>query len=72
MNKRTGLLLDRDFCDHDTGDHHPEAPGRIVSIIDALTSSGLDAQCTPIAAREATDAEVTLVHTEGYLKKVLT
>lgn len=72
MNKRTGLLLDRDFCDHDTGDHHPEAPGRIVSIIEALTSSGLDAQSNPIAAREATDAEVTLVHTEGYLKKVLT
>src|SRR5690606_21550373 len=70
--RKTGLLLDRDFCDHDTGDHHPEAPGRILSIIEALTASELKDRCAPVAAREATDAEVTLVHTEAYLKKVLT
>jgi acetoin utilization deacetylase AcuC-like enzyme len=68
---RTGLLLDRHFCDHDTGDHHPEAPGRILSIIEALTASELAEKCTIIASREVTDDEIRLVHTEGYLKKVL-
>ena len=69
---KTGLLLDRDFCGHDTGDHHPEAPGRILSIIEALTASGLETKCTPISPREVTDDEIRLVHTDGYLQKVLT
>jgi len=69
---KTGLLLDRDFCGHDTGDHHPEAPGRILSIIEALTASGLETKCTPISPREVTDDEIRLVHSDGYLQKVLT
>lgn len=68
---RTGLLLDREFTEHDPGDHHPEAPGRILAILDALRESGLDQQGTSIAAREVTDDEVRLVHTDSYLKKVL-
>jgi acetoin utilization deacetylase AcuC-like enzyme len=67
----TGLLLDDDFCDHDPGDHHPEAPGRIVAITKSLTASGLDQKCTAIAEREVTDDEVRLAHTDRYLKKVL-
>jgi len=67
----TGLLLDDDFCDHDPGDHHPEAPGRIVAIMKSLTASGLDQKCSAIAEREVTDDEIRLAHTDGYLKKVL-
>ena len=67
----TGLLLDRAFCDHDPGDHHPEAPGRILAIMESLTASGLDQKCIAIADREITDDEVRLTHTDGYLKKVL-
>ncbi len=68
---KTGLLLDREFTEHDPGDHHPEAPGRILAIIDALRESGLDQEGASIAAREVTDDEVRLAHTDGYLKKVL-
>ncbi len=68
---RTGLLLDREFTEHDPGDHHPEAPGRILAILEALRESGLDQKGTSIAAREVTDDEVRLAHTDGYLKKVL-
>ena len=67
----TGLLLDRDFCDHDPGDHHPEAPGRILAIMKSLTASGLDQKCAPVAEREVTNDEVRLVHTDRYLKIVL-
>lgn len=68
---KTGLLLDRDFCEHDTGDHHPEAPGRILSIIEAITASGLDSKCAPIARRAVTDDEIRLVHSDSYLQKVI-
>ncbi|MEQ1839987.1 MAG: histone deacetylase [Verrucomicrobiales bacterium] len=68
---KTGLLLDREFTEHDPGDHHPEAPGRILAILDALRESGLDQKGASIAAREVTDDEIRLAHTDGYLKKVL-
>jgi acetoin utilization deacetylase AcuC-like enzyme len=68
---KTGLLLDRDFCDHDPGDHHPEAPGRIEAILGELSEAGLDESCETIEERIVTDDEVLLAHTDGYLKTVL-
>lgn len=68
----TGLLLDLEFCEHDTGDYHPEAPGRISAIHDKLTSSGLSESCTQIEMRKANDEEIILAHTKGYLEKVIT
>ncbi|MEM9281568.1 MAG: histone deacetylase [Verrucomicrobiota bacterium] len=68
---KTGLLLDDDFCDHDPGDHHPEAPGRIRAILEQLENSGIAQQCTAIESRSVTDDEVLLAHTDGYLKTVL-
>jgi len=67
----TALLLDRGFAGHDPGDHHPEAPGRIFAILDRLEASGLAAECARVPAREATDDEIRLVHTDAYLRKVL-
>lgn len=69
--KPTALLLDRAFTGHDPGDHHPEAPGRITAILDRLETSGLAAECEPVKGREATDDEIHLVHTDAYLRKVL-
>lgn len=68
---KTGLLLDREFCDHDPGAHHPEAPGRIEAILDELSEAGLDQSCEEIAERDVTDDEVLLAHTDGYLQTVL-
>jgi len=67
----TALLLDRDFTGHDPGDHHPEAPGRILAIVDRLEASGLAAECPVVKGRSVTDDEIRLVHTDGYLKTVL-
>jgi len=69
--KETALLLDRGFADHDPGDHHPEAPGRILAILDRLEASGLAAASPRIPDREVTDDEIRLVHTDGYLRTVL-
>ncbi len=69
--KPTALLLDRAFTGHDPGDHHPEAPGRITAILDRLETSGLASECEPVKGREATDDEIRLVHTDAYLRKVL-
>ncbi len=68
---KTGLLLDRNFCDHQPGDHHPEAPGRIEAIIDQIQSHELNQSCAAIEKRAVTDDEVLLAHTDGYLKTVL-
>lgn len=67
----TGLLLDLEFCEHDPGDHHPEAPGRIRAIEEELTASGLNEKCVALEMRSATDDEVRLAHTDGYVKTVL-
>lgn len=68
---KTGLLLDRDFTEHDPGDHHPEAPGRIEAIIEELTTSGVSESCHHLSGRSVTDDEVLLAHTDVYLKTVL-
>lgn len=67
----TGLLLDLEFCEHDTGDYHPEAPGRIVAIHEKLNSTGLAKSCTPIEMRKVLDSEILLAHTTGYLETVI-
>ena len=68
---KTGLLLDQDFCDHDTGAHHPEAPGRITAIPSELEAAGIPDDCPAIEERSVTDDEVLLAHTDGYRKTVL-
>ncbi|NNE94356.1 MAG: histone deacetylase [Verrucomicrobiales bacterium] len=68
---KTGLLIDEIFAEHDPGDHHPEAPGRIRAIQKQLDRAELPAKCEALEFREVTDDEVRLVHTDGYLKTVL-
>lgn len=67
----TGLLLDLEFCEHDPGDHHPEAPGRIRAIEGELTGTGLAEKCEALEMRSATDDEARLAHTDGYVKTVI-
>jgi len=69
---KTGLLIDRDFCDHDPGKGHPEAPGRIEAIIKELESADLIENCPAIPERIVTDDEARLAHTDEYIKTVRT
>lgn len=69
--KKTGLLLDTFFCEHDPGDHHPEASGRIEAIQRQLQEDGLIEKCQEIEQRDVSNDEILLCHTDGYLKTVL-
>lgn len=68
--KKTGLLLDQSFTEHDPGDHHPEAPGRIEAIHKQLHGDGIVGKCLPLELRDVTDDEILLVHTAAYLNTV--
>ncbi len=67
----TALLLDRGFAGHDPGERHPESPGRVSAILDRLEACGLVEACGKVEGREATDDEILLAHTDGYLRTVL-
>ena len=69
---KSGLLLDTLYTEHDSGYHHPEAPGRILAIERELISQGLTGKCLSIAPRDVEDEEVLLCHTAAYLKTVVT
>ncbi len=66
----SGLLLDSVYMEHETGAGHPESASRYTAVTNALTTSGLASKMRPIAAREALDDELALVHTRPYLKMV--
>ena len=68
--KKTGLLLDLSFKEHDPGNYHPEAPGRIEAIHEQLHKDKTVKKCQPLELRDVTDDEVLLVHTPPYLKTV--
>ena len=68
---RTGLVLDDAYLRHlpnDTG--HPERPGRLTAIRNALEEKGLLRGLHSIAPRAATRAELSLVHSPSYLALV--
>lgn len=63
-----GLVLDPIFARHDPGPGHPEQIARYEAITARLTEKGLTSSCKTITPREATDAELTLIHSADYIK----
>lgn len=64
------LLLDPLYKDHLTGQGHPEQPARYETVTRALESTHLLEGLSRVAPRAATDDELALVHTAGYIKTV--
>lgn len=64
---KTGLLADEISRGHDTGPRHPERPERFDAVVNALESAGLIENLTKIPPRLATDDELALCHTRGYI-----
>ena len=62
-----GLIYDRRFLDHDTGDVHPERPARLTVIMEALREQGLLDRTLPIPFRQAMAEEIALVHEPAYV-----
>ena len=61
-----GLIYDRRFLDHDTGDVHPECPARLKVIMEALREEGLLDRMDSIPFRQAKAEEIALVHDPAY------
>src|ERR1700719_4604478 len=70
VNRMSNLVLVRDtkFQQHLTPDLHPESPQRLAAIDTAFHKSALDHNITELAPRSATEDEIAMVHTPGYIE----
>jgi len=60
------LAYDPLFLEHQTG-RHPEAPGRLIAVVDLLRERGLWERLPHLAPAPAPPAALLAVHTEEYL-----
>ena len=65
-----GWVYSRRFLDHDTGNVHPECPQRLQAIVEALEDAGLLERMQAIPFRQASTAELALVHDPAYVDVV--
>jgi len=65
-----GLIYDRRFLDHNTGDVHPERPERLRVILEALDGAGLLDRMVRLPFRQATAEEIARVHEPAYVDLV--
>jgi len=70
MVKRTALIWDPRLAAYDLGDGHPLNPVRLVLTVELMEAFGLLGVDNVLAPREATEAELLLVHSVGYVEAV--
>ena len=68
--KHTGIVWDRRYLDHRTGNGHPESRQRLLAIYAMLEQIRFREQFAEIVPRPATAEEILLVHSPEYLQKV--
>ncbi|MGI2335927.1 MAG: histone deacetylase family protein [Dehalogenimonas sp.] len=68
----TALIFDPLFLKHDTGRSHPEAPERLLAVMERLVETGLIDRLTRLPARAATRDELLAVHAPSYIGMVET
>ena len=68
--RKTGLVADPVFCEHDPGAGHPECPERYQAVVGALEDSALLKMMVKIQGRKATRQELGLCHASDYLSIV--
>jgi acetoin utilization deacetylase AcuC-like enzyme len=64
----TALVADPLYRQHQPGEGHPERPERYDAAVQALERAGLAREMTRIAPRRATEDELALCHTRGYIE----
>lgn len=57
------------MLDHNPGAGHPEHPGRLKAVLDALADAGLDGET--VAATEADVADLERIHPAAYVARIL-
>ena len=66
----TGVVWDPVYLDHVTDEGHPDHPRRLKPLYWRLQDPVVNRRFTSIVPRAATDEEILLVHSPGYLKQV--
>ena len=66
----TGILYHDDFLAHNTGIGHPERPGRVTVIVDALKKADFADLLVWDEPRLATEEEIAAVHSTKYIQRV--
>ena len=68
----TGILYHDDFLNHITGIGHPERPGRVTAIVEALKKADFSEKLVWDEPRLATTDEIAYVHSREYIELVQT
>jgi acetoin utilization deacetylase AcuC-like enzyme len=68
-SRKTALLADPIYREHDTGPGHPEQPQRFDAVMGALDRGGLTQEFLRIDARPATEDEIALCHGRSYIEE---
>jgi acetoin utilization deacetylase AcuC-like enzyme len=64
---RTAFYYHPAYLEHDTGEHHPERPARLTSIIERLKREGLWGRLNRPEPTEASQETLALVHDPEYI-----
>ena len=68
--RRTGIVKDRRYLDHGTGQYHPESPARLESVYAMLEQADMAGHFIEIKPRCADRREIGLLHEPDYIEKV--
>ncbi len=67
---KTGIVKDKRYIDHRTGDFHPESHKRLEIIYDMLNDPDMMDIYTDVPVREATEEELLYIHSKDYISMV--
>jgi len=68
--RRTGVIKDNRFMEHDMGAYHPENPRRLEVIYNMLEDSDIKGKFHKIGCRSATKEEVCYIHSPSYVDMI--
>jgi acetoin utilization deacetylase AcuC-like enzyme len=68
--RKTGVLRDPRFLNHQTASGHPESPNRLAAIYEKLDLSELGSNMEAILPQQAQPSDIALVHTTEYVNRI--
>ena len=67
---KTGIVRDKRYIDHRTGDFHPESHRRLEIIYDMLNDPDMIDRYIDVPVREAAEEELLYIHSRDYISTV--
>ncbi len=68
--RRTGIVMDNRYMEHDMGAYHPENPRRLEVIYSMLEDADIKGRFHKIEPRSATKEEICYVHSQDYVDMI--